>query len=326
MNSATRSTPQEFAPRICIVGPGRVGRTLALHHHRLNHSVLLLGRRPGEWQDWASANFIPHGIVDWENCPLTEFDILLFCVDDRSLPSAVKDCLPWTDQITKPILIAHTSGHLALQVFELESKPANSPHAGIDPLPTQQPTRGVAISFAALHPAQPFADPNAPLPVGIPVTAITTGNTQMAQSLVQSWNARWIPLPADVDRDRYHLAVSLAANHVTEILGRSEQLLHQAWPGESSELRAVISHLAQSAVTAYSTHGAEQALTGPIVRGDLPTLQAHYAKLPADLRLVQLHDWLAVCDLARRSGRLAGDRADEIRKWLSEQLSSATSV
>ncbi len=324
MNPADRSLQSEFAPRICIVGPGRVGRTLARHHQSLQHSVLLLGRRPGEWQAWADGHSIAHELVDWKNLSPTDFDILLFCVDDRSLAAAVKDGLPWVQLASeqpKPLLIAHTSGHLALEVFGIAGEAERAAPDGELGKDEQ-----ASATFAALHPAQPFANPDAPLPANIPVTAMTVGDTQLAQSLVQSWNARWIPLPTDVDRDRYHLAVSLAANHVTEILGRSEQLLHQAWSGDANELRAIIGHLAQAAVNAYSNHGAEQALTGPIVRGDLPTLQAHYAKLPESLRLVQLHDWLAVCDLASRSGRLAARRADEIRKWLREQLSSATSA
>lgn len=312
MSTRANAPSSTFQPRLCIVGPGRVGRTLALHHHRLRHSVVLLGRPHGDWQQWAAQHGMDCAIVDWEDQPCGQTDILLFCVDDDSLPAAVTDGSNWIRQrmqSDRPFLVAHTSGHVGLEVF------AHLP-------------QNAATSFAALHPAQPFTNPDAPLQPGIPVTAVFS-DSSLAEPLVQSWQARWIPLPADVDRDRYHLAVSLAANHVTELLGRSEQLLQQAWGEEDvdrSAVRSIVHHLAKTAVDSFADHGAQQALTGPIVRGDLRTLQAHLPKVPAHQRLLQLHEWLAICELGAASGRLPRDSAERIRKWLQQQLSSASSA
>ena len=232
-------------------------------------------------------------------------------MSDPQIAPALKAHGPWLQQIFQQnpsVLVAHTSGHVGLQVFE-----------GLN-LAHQQ-------AVAALHPAQPFTNPDGPLPKDIPVTAMLNGDSSSAKALVESWQGRWIELPSQVDRDGYHLAVSLAANHVTEMLARSEQLLRQALGDQSStsdeDIRHIVHHLSRTAVDAYATRGGEQALTGPVVRGDLAILQAHYAKVPASMRQLQLHEWMAVCELAERSGRLPAASAEQIRKWLRKELSSA---
>ncbi len=293
--------------KVRIIGPGRVGRTLALRHRQLDHQVELCGRSAGNWQQWAKDLNISTSIGGGE---LGDVDIVLLCVDDASLPDLIEErASQWRDLLHRdqPLLIAHTSGRHGLWVFD-SLAPANA---------------AVQHGFGALHPIHPFANPktSATQLDQVFVTAATLGCTDLSRALVNQWGCRWIPMPATANRQRYHLALSLAANHVTGVLARAESLLRDATTLEAAQ--AIVHTLAQSAVQAYGEHGAEQALTGPMVRGDLETLQAHLREVPMQHRRLQLQEWRALCDLAQSSGRLNAETANDIRKWLHQELSSA---
>lgn len=85
----------------------------------------------------------------------------------------------------------------------------------------------------------------------------------------------------DADRDLYHAAASLASNYLVTLEGAAERLA--AIVGVEREL---LLPLVRTAVENWGRLGAHQALTGPIVRGDLATSsrqQAAVAQRAPDL-------------------------------------------
>ena len=76
--------------QVLVVGPGRVGKCLALVHQRAGAQVFLLGRQQGLWMDWARAhNMQP--LLQCANAP-RENILVLLAVPDSELAAAVQQC------------------------------------------------------------------------------------------------------------------------------------------------------------------------------------------------------------------------------------------
>jgi len=78
----------------------------------------------------------------------------------------------------------------------------------------------------------------------------------------------------DADRDLYHAAASLASNYLVTLEGAAERLA--VIVGVEREL---LLPLVRAAAENWGRLGARQALTGPIVRGDLATTNRQQAAI-----------------------------------------------
>jgi predicted short-subunit dehydrogenase-like oxidoreductase (DUF2520 family) len=113
---------------------------------------------------------------------------------------------------------------------------------------------------------------------------------------------------ADADRAVYHAAASVAANFLVTLEAAAERLAAVAGLD-----RAALLPLAQAALDNWASMGGEQALTGPIARGDEVTVRRQRAAIAAEApELVGLFDALADAtrDLAARAAT-AADHSSE---------------
>ncbi|TAH37923.1 MAG: DUF2520 domain-containing protein, partial [Planctomycetota bacterium] len=223
-----------------VVGTGRVGLALAYAQARYGDVVLLLGRRRGPWTRWAARQGI-EGLTQLEagrHAP----DLVLLAVADEALAQVAGEVAAALAPQPRR-LVAHVSGlH------------------GLGPL-APFARRGAAV--AALHPVLPFSGPDQMLLdlQGAPVTVLAgRGARARSLQLLARWGARPLLLRPGVDRRRYHLGLSLAANHVTALLAWSEALLA---PALRAQARRGACRLAAAAVARVQALGPEQALTGP---------------------------------------------------------------
>lgn len=283
-----------------IVGPGRVGKTLALVHRRAGDEVVLLGRRAGPWQDWAAGNDIAPAVA---HDGMNGGEALLFAVPDPFLHEVcAKHAVSWKAQ-SDLRLVVHTSGLHGLDVF--------------------RGFREQGRTFAALHPILPFAQPeqSAVALSSAWVTLLSHEPKSDALSrLLGTWQCRVHPLAETVDRSRYHLGLSLAANHLTAIMGWAEQLLQPALGTHALE---VACSLAEHALRTTQATGAAAALTGPVVRGDTRTLRAHYDGLSSEDRAVYLALLEKVLQLAQQSPQFSGASRDAIREFIRKSKDSS---
>ncbi|WP_167132056.1 Rossmann-like and DUF2520 domain-containing protein [Paramicrobacterium chengjingii] len=105
----------------------------------------------------------------------------------------------------------------------------------------------------------------------------------------------------DADRAAYHAAASIAANFIVTVEGFAEELA--ATVGLD---RRALAPLVRAAVENWVEHGAEDALTGPIARGDHTTVERQRAAIADALpHRLALFDALAEAtrELAAKSGR-----------------------
>jgi len=276
--------------QVLVVGPGRVGRCLALVHQRAGAQVFVLGRQQGLWMDWARAHAM-EPLLECHAAP-RENILVLLTVPDRELPTVLQLCqkhLRGADNV-----LIHCSGVSGAELFQ-ES-------------PSSQ------TLCAAMHPLMAFSghpEADAVALAGSTVTVATLSHApHIFADVIACWGARALILAPDVERAQYHLGLSLLSNHVTALCGWATDLLQ---PALGEETAAVVREMATRAVLASVELGAGAALTGPVVRGDTATIQAHLQILSAAEASRYRGALTSVIDLACASGRLSEEAAGPLR-------------
>ncbi|PCH82486.1 MAG: hypothetical protein COB96_01995 [Planctomycetota bacterium] len=281
--------------KVLVVGPGRAGCQLALAHRQADDQVVLLGRRSGKWQGWARRN----GIATATSLKRVPPDCvrLIIAVADADI-TAVATVLCGILPPDKQRMTIHLSGMTGLGALSCFAE------------------RGEQV--AAVHPIYAFAEAcscDSARLGGAAVTVLASDNGRAAaKSLVRKWGAKPLELDADGDRRRYHLALTLASNHLAGAFGRAEEILGDTL-GQCG--REVLASLAVQSIVSCAQVGAAQALTGPIVRAELSTIKQHLAAISKQEREKLRPLLLALTEFAVDSGRLDKSAARRLRKLLS---------
>ena len=196
-------------------------------------------------------------------------DVVLLCVPDGEIGAAARAVTA-----REGLLVGHCSGATGLGVLR--------PHEalGLHPLMT------------VTHAGAAFAG------AGCAIGGSTLRALHVAESLAVAVGMRPFPV-ADDDRAAYHAAASIASNFVVTIEAAAERVAATA-----GVPRAALVPLVRAAVENWAALGADEALTGPIARGDEAVVARQRMAVAARApELVGLFDALADAtrDLARRA-------------------------
>jgi predicted short-subunit dehydrogenase-like oxidoreductase (DUF2520 family) len=112
-----------------------------------------------------------------------------------------------------------------------------------------------------------------------------------ASSVVDAAGGQMLEVHAN-DKARYHAACVFASNYVVTCAAVATRLLAEAANIGEEEATRALQPLWQGAIANLDSLGPARALTGPVARGDLSTVQAHLATL--DGRTRQLYSELAL--------------------------------
>lgn len=133
--------------------------------------------------------------------------------------------------------------------------------------------QGIAVGTA--HPCLSFASSRSRVDVRGAALVIT--GDRVAQSLARQL-ARALGMkivaPADLDRALYHAACALTANGSAALVEASTRLFAAAGIG-ATDARRVLGPLLRSVASNVAALAPADALTGPVVRGDMETVRAH---------------------------------------------------
>jgi predicted short-subunit dehydrogenase-like oxidoreductase (DUF2520 family) len=162
---------------------------------------------------------------------------VLLCVPDAQIAAAAA-------AVTPGPLVGHCSGATTLAPL--------TPHEAFSLHPLMTVPRG--------------AGPEVFAGAGAAIAGSTPRALEFAAGLAQRLGLRATEV-ADEDRVAYHAAAAIAANFATTLLGAAERLAATA-----GVERALLVPLVDAAVENWARLGAEDALTGPIVRGDEETV------------------------------------------------------
>ena len=166
-------------------------------------------------------------------------------------------------RIPKTVAFVHLSGAQELNA--------------LDPLRARHPV-------GSFHPLQSFPEPRPPdslHSVVVGVDASTPALLRRLASLARALGARPKQV-SDSQRALYHAAAVFASNYVDVLLATAVKLLQLAGWSEKEAIAGLLP-LTEGVIAAVGKRGPVGALTGPVRRGDVNTVERHLvalAKLP----------------------------------------------
>ncbi|HEX2240549.1 MAG TPA: Rossmann-like and DUF2520 domain-containing protein [Actinomycetota bacterium] len=267
--------------RVALIGAGTVGTAVAHLLAQAGHSTIGVASRSADSARRAS-QYLDAPVFDL-NERIPSADLFLLGVPDHAVQLIARRLSSVVDSSS---VVAHFAGVI-----------------GVEPL-AEVARRGAAA--VALHPVQACPDLDTAV-ARLPGSAwgITTSPTAevWAARLVRE-DLRGIPIAVSEDaRPLWHAAAAATANGLTALLTISYELLRAA---EIESAAEVLAPLASGVLSNALDRGPGDSLTGPIVRGDVPTVQAHLTALgeSRELRTAYLHAARLTLSAARLSGRL----------------------
>lgn len=285
-----------------FIGAGAVATALARRMADRGYPIAgILSRTKASADALARVVGAPLASSRFEDLPADSRWILL-CVPDDSLPEVVAQ-LEALDHPWAECLVAHTAGVLSSGVLHPLSE------------------KGAAT--ISMHPVQTFTSTSSPDVVeGVAFTL--EGNEQAVAAMttiVRDLGAH--PLRIDPEhRTQIHLAASMASNFFVTLIAAAVDVLQHTRLSEDEAL-ALLRPLVRSTWQNLEQNVPQNALTGPIQRGDQITIKRHLEAL-SDERpaLGSLYKTLAreTAHLAVRSGRLTSEEATLVLSVLDESL------
>ena len=202
-------------------------------------------------------------------------DAILLCVPDGEIAAAAE-----VVTASAPF-VGHTSGATPLSMLA---------HAG--------------VAAFGLHPLQTVAHPGVRFEgVGAAVAASTPEALAFASGLAERLGMTPFEID-DAGRAAYHAAASVASNFLVTLQAAAETIGTGAGLGRE-EARALLAPLVRQTVENIAELGPEEALTGPVARGDDATVATQRAAVrKVAPELLELFD-----ELVRRTRDLAVQRA-----------------
>ncbi|MGG5172499.1 Rossmann-like and DUF2520 domain-containing protein [Pseudarthrobacter sp. J1738] len=238
-----------------IIGAGKVGAILGAALRAAEHAVVGVSAVSEASRERAE-NLLP-GVPVLEVQEIVErAELVLLAVPDDALAPLVEG-LAKLGAWQPGQLVAHTSGRFGVSVLA--------------------PIRAAGAVPLAIHPAMTFTGLSLDLARLPDCTFGVTADPAMlpiAQALVVEMGAEPVAI-AEADRTLYHAALAHGSNHLVTLAAQSAQLLRDV--GVENPERMLGPLLRASLENALAS--GEGALTGPVARGDVGTVQAHVSAL-----------------------------------------------
>lgn len=269
---------EQAAPRVALVGAGRVARALVIALARAGVPVVAVGSRHPER---LSPSSYPHPGTPQQAVDQADL-VLLTVADDAIAPVAA--ALRWRPGQA----VVHCSG--ATEVAALDAAAQAGALTG------------------GFHPLQIFSDPEqAADRLAGSTVAIESGPALLPtlHTLATALGLRAITLPPG-GRVRYHVAAGYAASFLLPVLQEAVALWQTLGVDEATALQALLP-LSRGTLDAVQARGLAGAVSGPIARGDLGVVQHHLDDLAMlGPERVAFYRFLATPQsaLVRQAGRL----------------------
>jgi len=244
------SSRQIFPGGFTIIGTGRLGASLAMRLHNKGYVIRSLYNR-----SLATCERIA-GLTETEifgtfpATPTDLGDVVFLCLPDDQIASFAKKMGP----LKKSVAWVHTSGATPAEVL----KPLSTDGSGI----------------ASMHPVQTFTIKNRETAFNQCFVTLQ-GDPDLCGKLkkvVEAIGAR----PLLVDRRQktaIHLAAVFVCNYMAPLFYASQELLKDN--GVDVRSRDLFGPMVRQTVEALLNHPPAEVLTGPVVRGDVGTIDQH---------------------------------------------------
>ena len=286
-------------PVIGIVGAGAVGTALGVALSRAGWPIhAVASRDPGRRDHFRSLVEVTRVFADPEPI-LDEVELIILAVPDDVVPALAASLRMYSGQA-----MVHTSGALGAEVLA--------------------PAMAAGTQIGAFHPLVAFADTERAVAALHGATVAIEGDDQLAgllADMAEAVGATAVRL-APGSKAAYHAAAVLAAGGFVALLDAIAELGRVAGLDEAGSL-AIYGPLIEGTLGNARALGIRAALTGPMTRGDIGTLQAHLDTLrehaPGVLDLYVAAGVREVA-LAEERGALAPEAATKMREVLAAAL------
>lgn len=273
---------------LALVGPGRAGTTIALGLVEHGWSVVsVAGRAPDATSTTAAVACLGSQAALVSDAGRGA-SVVIIATPDRAIESSARTVAA---SLEPGALVVHLAGSRGLEVFE--DLVAERPDVRIGALHPLQSLPTAAIGLERLHGSW----------------AAVAGDPQVKE-IARLLGLQPFDLPDD-QRLNYHAAAVVASNHLVALLGQVERLA--ATSGVPFDAFAP---LVQSSIVNAFGIGPALALTGPVSRGDLVTVEQHLATLDPGERDTYR-------SLAREVARLTGRRDRALDRLLDDVRNAA---
>lgn len=251
----TTQTPGRLS--VGIISAGRVGAALGSALRAAGHTIV--GAHASSEESRERLDTMLHGVPNRSvESIVRESEVVLFAVPDDELQGLV-DALSMQDLFRPGQLVIHVAGRYGIGVL------SSAQAAG-------------ALTMA-IHPAMTFSGTSLDVArlAGCPF-AITTSSLlrPIAEALVTELGGVAVHVEEE-DRGLYHAALAHAANHAVTLVAQSMRMLEAVGIEEPG---MYLAPLVEASVEGALRRG-DNALTGPVVRGDIGTVKEHLDALAA---------------------------------------------
>ncbi len=291
-------------PSVTVIGAGAMGRALGTRMHERGYPVLAVLSRTRETAETLARTVEARVHSDKLHHLPPETRLVACCVPDGALAEVgarlSRVAHPWDETV-----VFHTSGAL--------------PASALGPLAE------AGAKVFSFHPLQALtAEGKSSVLDG--VYAGVEGEPPAAAvgiELAVNLGMRYLVLSAE-DKPRYHLAASMASNFLVTLQAIVQRLLLSLGIDRATA-QEVMAPLVRGTLDNLSTMTPEDALTGPIARGDLETVHHHGLALRQHFpHLVPVYAALALetVTLAVRSSKLGAAQAEEVVGLLNKMVTT----
>lgn len=283
--------------RLGFVGGGKVGQTLARLWRGAGYPVTAVaGRTVASVHQLAS--MVDADALDSPTVVVHRADLIFLTVPDDALAPLAISLAKISDERLSKVAFVHTSG--------------------VHPAAVLKPLADRGAKIAGLHPAYPFADVERAV-VGLPgalfaVEAEYAALRSRLVELVEAIDGHPLILQPE-QKPLYHAALVFASNYTVTLYAVAVRLLANL-NEDKAEIAAALNALMRGTSENLTETGLPDALTGPLVRGDVGTIEAHLQALAAaDADLKDAYTMLAQLTLPVLHERgIATDAIESILK------------
>ncbi len=285
--------------RIVLIGPGRLGQAVTRLLNEAGHDIrAIISRKASRAQ--AAARFCNcwhTGTTDLEKA--REGEIVLLALPDDHL-GAMAAHLRRSGLLSPGSVLVHFSG--------------------IHPASILLGEEGPSVQALAIHPLQTFADsvmgvqniPGSPFSIEGPEELIP-----LAEQLVKDMEGVPFRITSQ-QKPLYHAAACIASNYLVTLVDTAAQVMAGCGMEKREAFELLIPILRGTGRNLIAL-GPEQALTGPIARGDVRTVAKHLKSLkvmPEQLESIYRLMGKQTVEVARAKGTLDEPQAKEIIELL----------
>ena len=241
-------------PTVAIVGPGRLGRALALKLNRAHYQIAEIISRDNVQSRRRAAQLTREvgAVASTKKTARLDTDLVWFCVPDREIASAARDLAnqsPWAGKTA-----FHSSG--ALLSDELGT------------------LRKCGAVIASVHPLMTFVSGAAPLLKGVPFGV--EGDppaVKIARQVVRDLEGEPFTLSRRY-KAAYHAWGAFTSPLLVSLLVSGEQVARIAGLSARDARKKMLPILRQT-LSNYAALGPAGAFSGPLIRGDAETVRKH---------------------------------------------------